>query len=112
MGRNAFTAEQETWLKALESGEWSQAKYKLKAAGGFCCLGVACEIGLANGNENYNELDLGDDNRLRMRGPAGQFLRPDDYGALVEMNDSGKTFSEIAAFIRANPWQVFTNFDA
>ncbi|WP_159795740.1 hypothetical protein [Puerhibacterium puerhi] len=35
----------EKWLKALRSGEYVQAKNKLNdGAGGFCCLGVLCDI--------------------------------------------------------------------
>jgi len=36
---------QEKWLKALESGEYSQQHEAiLHNNNGFCCLGVACEI--------------------------------------------------------------------
>lgn len=35
----------EKWTTALESGEFKQAKGSLKSnKGGFCCLGVLCEI--------------------------------------------------------------------
>jgi hypothetical protein len=33
-----------TWLKALRSDEYKQAKYTLQNATGYCCLGVACEV--------------------------------------------------------------------
>ena len=33
------------WIEALRSGEFEQAKDNLRGAcGGFCCLGVLCEI--------------------------------------------------------------------
>ncbi len=31
------------WLKALRSGQFAQAKKRLKLQSGFCCLGVLCE---------------------------------------------------------------------
>ncbi len=49
MERNVFTPEQETWLKALESGEWKQGRNFLHSGrDGHCCLGVAdhvCDLG-------------------------------------------------------------------
>lgn len=33
-----------TWTRALRSGEYKQAKYKLQSSDGYCCLGVACDI--------------------------------------------------------------------
>lgn len=32
------------WLAALRSGEYKQAQGHLKEDGGYCCLGVLCEI--------------------------------------------------------------------
>ena len=32
------------WAKALESGEYKQAKGALRKSGGFCCLGVLCNL--------------------------------------------------------------------
>lgn len=33
------------WIKALESGEYNQAKSMLNnGQGGFCCLGVLCDV--------------------------------------------------------------------
>ncbi len=36
-----FKAE---WIAALRSGKYKQARGKLKKDGGYCCLGVYCEI--------------------------------------------------------------------
>lgn len=32
------------WLAALRSGEYEQAKGYLRTSGGFCCLGVLCDV--------------------------------------------------------------------
>lgn len=34
----------ETWVAALKSGTYPQAKKALKNEDGYCCLGVLCEI--------------------------------------------------------------------
>ena len=116
--RNKFTPEQETWLKALESGQYAQGHDKLKLempAGGFmfCCLGLACELGLAtpDGDNHYLE-----SNSLHMRDGRGGLAEAHkidgvNFINVAHMNDRFMSFAQIAAFIRANPHQVFTNFD-
>lgn len=32
------------WVKALRSGKYAQAEGQLRRNGGYCCLGVLCEI--------------------------------------------------------------------
>jgi hypothetical protein len=32
------------WLAALRSGEYAQAKARLKTNSGYCCLGVLCDL--------------------------------------------------------------------
>lgn len=127
--RNQFTPSQLEWLAALESGEWKQAKGWLFDRGegdicGHCCLGVRAEqLNLCEdktgrfyrfGKERANAVapqEVIDD--LQLRGDCGEFLVPvDKFRSLAELNDDGDcSFAEIAAFIRANPWQVFRNFD-
>lgn len=34
----------ETWIRALESGKFEQAKWTLRQGNAFCCLGVACHV--------------------------------------------------------------------
>lgn len=121
MERNVFTPEQEKWLAALESGAFRQARGMLRdlIAGGeaYCCLGVACHLGLARGDVG-EVLTISSAKALGLADVAGALLRPflhddgDLVRSLTEMNDVGTPFAQIAAFIRANPWQVFTNFDA
>lgn len=42
------------WLNSLRGGEYSQARYRLKSDEGFCCLGVACDLGFT-GNGKWEE---------------------------------------------------------
>lgn len=93
------------WIKALEGGEYLQATGALRLEGRFCCLGVLCDIS-----------NLG-----QWEGVDGQwpqsYLEVDDYlpgqvanwaglGGCIELdlaklNDDGKSFKEIADYIRA-----------
>ena len=43
------------WVAALRSGNYEQGQRRLNTDNKFCCLGVACEVAIANG------LDLGRD---------------------------------------------------
>jgi hypothetical protein len=37
------------WVEALESGQYQQERSALRQGDGYCCLGVACEVAIANG---------------------------------------------------------------
>lgn len=106
----------EKWIKALESGEYTQGmgylKSELKGEYFFCCLGVLCDI---HANETGNEWDKNDalclDNIYSYLGeksflPQGLThwanLDPDDISYLVNRNDDGSTFDEISQYIRNN----------
>lgn len=39
----------EKWVAELRSGKYKQTKHVLKKNGGFCCLGVLCEIAIKEG---------------------------------------------------------------
>lgn len=44
------------WMKALRSGKYSQAKNVLKSTkGGFCCLGVLCDLAAKEGVGSWEE---------------------------------------------------------
>ena len=102
------------WVEALRSGKYQQATGQLRnpETDGMCCLGVACDIsGLGRWNEtDYSTLarnyygDLGAPGSemlswLGLSDGCGDFAG----GALTELNDNGKTFSEIADIIEAEP---------
>lgn len=133
MTRNQFTDLQEKWLQALESGEWKQTRGLLYDGKGYCCLGVACRLV----DENHPALALdvdGDSEGWTEVGASNQQTAPPNVQSglflaipngsfhglspelrrevtLTDANDSGVSFTEIAAYIREYPWAVFTNFD-
>ena len=111
-----YTPEQLAWLEALESGAYQQAREKLVTPDGrYCCLGVACKMyeGALDieGWPDRIDQDAPDPivDLLKLRDSCG--ISFDAELALVELNDDGKTFAEIAAIIRANPSEYFRNLD-
>jgi hypothetical protein len=110
------------WTDALRSGKYKQIRLRLHAENsqeygdGFCCLGVLCEIddritkvgrreydglheylfnGLGNGNSKLPAVSQLPDAYAIEIGLCGT----DHWGHLTIMNDSGKTFEEIADYI-------------
>ena len=146
-----LTDQQERWLQALESGKYNQTKEVLNdGKGGFCCLGVACdifeeELGLIKqedhitaefeqknvisykSKEDYsfyaevppnavkeilNLRTNGGDVKYGYAAPDNHLKAYDNFVqevgyCLVEMNDDGKSFKEIAEKVRANPQFYF-----
>lgn len=115
-----FTPEQEAWLRDLETTDEKQAESLLHDTnkGGYCCLGRACIV-LDIEEDQFGCFDGKDDelpdyaaSRLRLRSQTGrlaaQFQSRGQYFIdLADMNDKGMSFKEIAAYIRANPENVF-----
>ena len=93
----------EKWLAALRSGKYPQSSGYLKRDTGYCCLGVGCVI---NGIEEsllfykgYPTIGwLPDDTLIYIN--DGQDIHLE--ATLANMNDSGKTFLEIADWIEIN----------
>ena len=97
-------AKKTKWVKALRSGKYTQGKKKLKRVMGsdipgfynklakpeFCCLGVACDIGIAKPkSDGYYAQET--------------FMPGDLQQTLANMNDSGKwSFKSIAKWIEEN----------
>jgi len=94
---------------------------------GFCCLGVLCEVAIKHGLKITKELDRNNNGLMwydsntdytpptvqkwsGMKSQSGEFscVIDDDKdwagGELTDLNDSGKTFEEIAEIIREN-WE-------
>ena len=96
------------WVKALRSGKYKQAKNKLKAEDGHCCLGVLCT--LTRYKNNYTQMKdfptFGTNQVLPhkivklvgMKTSRGAV----DGITLTSLNDTGKNFNEIADFIQKN----------
>lgn len=98
----------EKWATALESGDYQQTKSKLFDGKNYCCLGVACVL--------LGETFIKDDfiwsidnesgvlprrikNKIGMKSYTGYI----PYKiSLSSQNDQGKSFKEIAQFIRDN----------
>ena len=113
-----LTPLQEKWLQALESGKYPQGVGRLcDCYGLFCCLGVACEIAggpkTKLGERFYYE---GEDvwlpqsvmHLFGFRGASGRLKKYwGDIASLAKANDEGKTFAEIAAYVREHPEDVF-----
>lgn len=99
----------EEWPAALESGEFEQTRGVLNSKeGGYCCLGVACELLSRKRLVPYThwkgEAELPEKAIQLLKIDAlGEFSdgNDDDYGSLAGLNDDGKTFKEIAKKIRS-----------
>jgi len=112
-----FNKWQKKWLEALESGEYVQTTGALCDGNGFCCLGVACDVLGLEAEKQPSGMWLYDGHtgcapqsvvkNLNLIDDQGQTRDPGK--TLVDMNDGGQSFAEIAAFIRANPEKVFVN---
>lgn len=106
------------WVKALRSGEYKQAQGALVRYGKkhdtFCCLGVAFNM-LAEKTDRYywdesgtacSKTDFQNDCIARVAPNwMGKWLLGDDAkgyereNTLVDMNDRGRSFKEIANYI-------------
>ena len=99
---------QEQWLRDLESGAYKQGIGMLENNGKYCCLGVFAytQGGKPRKNDTgYAHLDDIDTYKLGLHSRRGQCKG--GKHSLTYMNDAGKTFAEIAQFIRRNPKKVF-----
>lgn len=103
------------WVKALRSGEYKQTKNLLhRVDGGYCCLGVLCELAVKAGIIDaaardpedpqvwYYDLEeciipLSVERWAGLDGPAESIVT----GSLMTFNDKGKDFAFIANVIEA-----------
>lgn len=123
------------WLAALRSGKYKQTKgtlhyESLKSTfgptlnryvdGGYCCLGVACDLAVQegvippptfdrSGHAIYAEATAALPPEVRdWLGLCNHSGAAQDNISLIYMNDDGdKTFAEIADFIESNPPGLF-----
>ncbi len=106
-------AFKKAWVKALRSGKYNQAVGSLREMMdddgkiGHCCLGVACEVVGARINMAKSPGFI--DNWRAIKGISkvpsilrGTGSENDVVDTLAGMNDSGKTFKEIAIYINKN----------
>jgi hypothetical protein len=107
------------WVEALRSGKYQQTKGYLNRGGGFCCLGVACELAIEEGVaiEKEPSIDYCRYDQSSAFPPEGvrkwlglttreaKFLG--GKKSLAIENDSGVTFSDIADIIESQPDGLF-----
>jgi hypothetical protein len=104
----------ERWIEELRSGKYRQGNGLLNdGEGNYCCLGVLCELAVADGvieeaSEHLGQRGLSYDGSNALTPPSVQewaalrFRTPvvrwgDEYDvAVTTLNDEGVTFAEIA----------------
>lgn len=107
----------EDWLDALRSGEYDQTQGVLENKYGNCCLGVLCDIlddverFKSDGGVFFKDVSLEKDSvsefdttcSVNLPGSieARINLCYQDTIPLIEMNDRGATFEQIADYIEA-----------
>jgi hypothetical protein len=110
------------WVAALRSGKYLQTKERLRGNGGHCCLGVLCDLFAQEAGKPWRTKELSEAGRMQnyegknypdvnMPGafvtvwaqidPYAKVSIRDEYMALYEHNDAGRTFAEIADAIEA-----------
>lgn len=100
------------WVKALLSGEFRQGKYRLEKDGKYCVLGVLSVLALSEGICTYGNRGTGSyDKRLHslsfnvqdwsgIRTSKAEITLDDGTKTtLADLNDSGKSFKELAKII-------------
>lgn len=98
------------WLAALRSDKYVQSIGALRNGGGFCCLGVLCDVSTDMGKWEGGQWEKGgptdyvwlDTHKNHWSGKLPQNLREAaglsewDEEKLMEMNDRGQSFKKIA----------------
>lgn len=109
------------WVSALRSGEYSQGHGALQKGGGFCCLGVLCDLAVKagveltignacgcgdddcspgvtyNNNESYPPTPVLDWAGMSSMDPIVKY--GGETRTLSALNDEGRSFEEIANLI-------------
>lgn len=100
------------WIAALTSGEYRQTRNSLQFGGGYCCLGVLCDLAAKEGkgkwgtdaggcvftdSKGLDEFDVPSTDTLEWAGLVGS-----DWNHLAELNDDGHTFDTIAEVIKTD----------
>lgn len=97
------------WIKALVSGNFKQAEGVLReeATGGYCCLGVICQIAEPDGWNYVGIPHFGHpmgaeaerNGYLNQKAARSYNLSAAGQKKLAKLNDSGYNFGEVAVFI-------------
>lgn len=92
------------WIEALRGGQYQQATLALRRNNvAFCCLGVLCDV---TQPQEWACSAAGDWYHRDCDGTIDDDLAGEEFGltfeqqeTLASLNDSGKTFGEIANYI-------------
>lgn len=114
------------WIEALRSGKYNQTQSRLHDNDGYCCLGVACDLYNKEnpGILHVEEMKLIDGFKTRYNGLStvlpdqvtvwlglaqcdGDYKESGQRMSLVEKNDNGYTFAQIADIIESEPEGLF-----
>lgn len=93
------------WLEALRSGDYQQTKGTLKSSEGYCCLGVFLSAVVGEEPPVYDydeETGLQDEGPQELYDFCRDYLPEEVFKKGINMNDQGKSFSEIADMIEEN----------
>lgn len=104
------------WIEALESGGYKQGKAALRLHDSYCCLGVLCDVsGLSTWEKSstplYAYYDYTSVLPYQVADMVGLPLDGDGvkvefdgytYDSLIDANDNGVPFKNIAAALRAH----------
>lgn len=90
------------WVAALRSGEYEQGRHQLRTDhGGLCCLGVLCELAVADGVIPAAEYSFGewvyDENDTELPAPVREWagLMTCNPWAPVDADGNGATLAEL-----------------
>ncbi len=98
------------WVAALESGEYEQDQGQLRTDGGFCCLGVLCEVAKEEGIiDYYNRFDAAAVVRWVGLATASGTYNGFENSLIHDNDDNGDSFSDIARTIRLQPKGLFND---
>lgn len=89
------------WIEALRSGNYQQGRKHLRSLDDkFCCLGVIEDVMGCTWEETTRNYEIKGFTGVLPPGDREKFgLDPSAESLLISMNDSGKSFAEIAAWI-------------
>lgn len=105
------------WIEALKSGKYKQGREHLRAGDDFCCLGVLCDIYKNQSTEKVEWESPDRGNVYSILNHSGVLPKPvqewaeldsenpitgDAGHSLAHLNDTGKSFLEIADLIEKN----------
>ena len=120
MAKSKLNKNAQKWVRALRSGKYKQGRECLCVDGKFCCLGVVCELAIKAGvrvkkSETQEDGVRYDEQACVLPTKVMEWvgLKDDEGrfgdGMLTSLNDSGKSFKQIARIIESKPEGLFVD---